>query len=53
MAESFVKGLKRDYVHLADARTAEVFLALLPTWFDGYNRMRPHRGLKMLPHFLL
>jgi putative transposase len=48
MAESFVKGFKRDYVYLADARTAEDFLALLPTWFDDYNRVRPHKGLKML-----
>jgi transposase InsO family protein len=48
MAEAFVKGFKRDYVYLADARTAEEFVALLPTWFDDYNRVRPHKGLKML-----
>jgi putative transposase len=48
MAESFVKGFKRDYVYLADARTAEEFMALLPTWFDDYNRVRPHKGLKWL-----
>jgi putative transposase len=48
MAESFVKSFKRDYVYLADARTADELLAQLPAWFDDYNRVRPHKGLKML-----
>jgi len=48
MAESFVKGFKRDYVYLADVRTAHELIAALPTWFDDYNRIRPHKGLKML-----
>jgi putative transposase len=48
MAESFVKGFKRDYVYLADVRTADELLAQLPGWFDDYNRVRPHKGLKML-----
>lgn len=48
MAEAFVKGFKRDYVYLADVRTADELLAALPAWFDDYNRVRPHKGLKML-----
>jgi putative transposase len=48
MAESFVKGFKRDYVYLADVRTADEFLAQLSAWFDDYNQVRPHKGLKML-----
>jgi putative transposase len=48
MAESFVKTFKRDYVYLADARTADEFWARLPGWFDDYNRTAPHKGLKML-----
>jgi hypothetical protein len=30
MAESFVKGLQRDYVYLADVRTADELIAELP-----------------------
>jgi transposase InsO family protein len=48
MAESFVKSFKRDYVYLADLWTAAEVLALLPRWIDDYNRVRPHKGLKML-----
>lgn len=48
MAESFVKGFKRDYVYLADVRTGEELIQHLPAWFDDYNRVRPHRGLKMM-----
>jgi putative transposase len=35
-------------VYLADVRTADELLAQLAGWFDDYNRVRPHRGLKML-----
>jgi transposase InsO family protein len=48
MAEAFVKGFKRDYVYLADVRSADELIDQLPAWFDDYNRIRPHRGLKML-----
>ena len=48
MAESFVKSLKRDYVYLADRWTAADVLRDLPRWFDDYNRVRPHKGLRML-----
>jgi len=48
MAESFVKSFKRDYVYLADLWTAADVLRDLPQWFDDYNRVRPHKGLRML-----
>ena len=48
MAESFVKSFKRDYVYLADLWTADAVLRDLPRWFDDYNRVRPHKGLRML-----
>jgi len=48
MAESFVKSFKRDYVYLADLWTAADVLRDLPRWFDDYNRVRPHKGLRML-----
>lgn len=48
MAESFVKSFKRDYVYLADLWTAADVLRALPAWFDDYNRVRPHKGLRML-----
>ena len=48
MAESFVKSFKRDYVYLADLWSAGDVLRDLPKWFDDYNRVRPHKGLRML-----
>jgi transposase InsO family protein len=48
LAESFVKSFKRDYVYLADLWTAADVLRDLPRWFDDYNRVRPHKGLRML-----
>lgn len=51
MAESFVKSFKRDYVYLADLWTAADVLRDLPRWFDDYNRVRPHKGLRMLSPF--
>ena len=48
MAESFVKSCKRDYVYLADLWTAADVLRDLPRWFGDYNRVRPHKGLRML-----
>ena len=35
-------------MYLADVRTADELIAELPGWFDDYNRIRPHTGLKML-----
>jgi putative transposase len=48
MAESFVKGFKRDYVYLADVGTGDELRAQLPAWFEDYNHLRPHKGLKIL-----
>jgi putative transposase len=48
MAESFVKGFKRDYAYQYEPRTAAIVLENLPRWIDDYNRFRPHKGLKML-----
>jgi transposase InsO family protein len=47
MAEAFVKTFKRDYVYLNRLETAATVLAQLPTWFEDYNEVHPHRGLKM------
>jgi transposase InsO family protein len=47
MAEAFVKTFKRDYVYLNQLETAESVMQQLPTWFDDYNEVAPHRGLKM------
>lgn len=48
MAESFVKGFKRDYVYLDDRHTADEVLRKLPTWIADYNQIRPHKGLNMM-----
>jgi len=48
ISEAFVKTLKRDYARhnvLADAPTVMV---LLPAWFDDYNEVHPHSGLRFL-----
>lgn len=48
MAESFVKGFKRDYVYLDDRHAAAEVLAKLPGWIADYNTVRPHKGLNMM-----
>jgi transposase InsO family protein len=48
MAESFVKGFKRDYVYLDDRHTALEVLGKLPGWIADYNHVRPHKGLNMM-----
>jgi len=47
MAESFVKTFKRDYVYLNDVSDAETVLKQLPAWFEDYDEVAPHKGLKM------
>lgn len=47
MAEAFVKTFKRDYVYLKDRPDALTVLAQLPNWFEDYNEIHPHKGLKM------
>jgi transposase InsO family protein len=48
MAEAFVKTFKRDFVYLAKLPDAATVLQQLPAWFDDYNNVHPHKGLKML-----
>ena len=47
MAEAFVKTFKRDYVYLHRLETAATVLKHLPMWFEDYNEVHPHKGLKM------
>jgi len=48
MSESFVKTFKRDYVRCNPRPDAQTVLAQLESWFEDYNDVHPHRGLKML-----
>lgn len=47
MAEGFVKTFKRDYVHVNRLDSARVVLEQLSGWFEDYNEIAPHKGLKM------
>ena len=47
IAESFVKTLKRDYVYVTPLPDAATVLKLLAGWFEDYNTIHPHSGLKM------
>jgi putative transposase len=47
MAEGFVKTFKRDYVHLNELPSAVVVMQQLAAWFEDYNVVHPHRGLRM------
>jgi putative transposase len=46
--EAFVKTFKRDYARLSILPDAETVIALLPAWFEDYNEVHPHSGLKFL-----
>lgn len=48
ISEAFVKTLKRDYARNVILPDAETVLALLPKWFDDYNEIHPHSGLRFL-----
>ena len=48
ISEAFVKTLKRDYARHHVLSDAPTVMALLPTWFDDYNEVHPHSGLKFL-----
>lgn len=48
MAESFVKTFKRDYVHANICSDAVSVMKALPVWFEDYNELAPHKGLRML-----
>ena len=47
MAEAFVKTFKRDYVYVNNLPDAVTVMEQLPKWFEDYNEVAPHRGLKM------
>lgn len=46
MAESFVKGFKRDYVYVHDRPDATTVLSQLSNWFEDYNEVHPHKALR-------
>lgn len=47
MAESFVKSFKRDYVYLNELHTAAIVMERLAVWFEDYNEVHPHKGLRL------
>lgn len=47
MAEAFVKTFKRDYVWFGDLSSAARVREQLPSWFEDYNEIAPHKALKM------
>ena len=47
MAESFVKTFKRDYVYLKDLHSAGSVMSQLAVWFEDYNEVHPHKGLRL------
>jgi transposase InsO family protein len=48
ISEAFVKTLKRDYARVTVLPDAATVLRLLPGWFEDYNTVHPHSGLRML-----
>jgi putative transposase len=42
-----VKTFKRDYVYINELPSAVVVMQQLAAWFEGYNVVHPHRGLRM------
>lgn len=47
MAEALVKTFKRDYVCVHDRPDAMTVLERLHHWFEDYNAVHPHNGLKI------
>jgi putative transposase len=47
MAESFVKTFKRDYVYVNELRDATSVMKQLAAWFEDYNEVHPHKGLRL------
>ncbi len=45
MAEAFVRTFKRDYARVNPVPDAPTVLSSLPSWFDHYNRIHPHKAL--------
>ena len=48
VCEAFVKTFKRDYVRVNPRPDALSVLQQLPAWFEDYNAVHPHSGLRML-----
>ena len=48
ICEAFVKTFKRDYARLSILPDAQTVMRLLPAWFEDYNEVHPHSGLKFL-----
>jgi transposase InsO family protein len=48
VCEAFVKTMKRDYVRVNPRPDAISVLQQLPAWFEDYNAIHPHSGLRML-----
>jgi transposase InsO family protein len=48
ISEAFVKTLRRDYARLSILPDAEAVMRLLPGWFEDYNTVHPHSGLRFL-----
>jgi transposase InsO family protein len=47
VCEAFVKTLKRDYARVNPRPDAISVLQQLPAWFEDYNNIHPHSGLRM------
>ncbi len=47
VCEAFFKTLKRDYARVHPRPDASSVLQPLPTWFEDYNNIHPHSGLRM------
>ena len=43
-----MKTLKRDDARVTVLPDAATVLGLLPGWFEDYNTVQPHSGLRML-----
>jgi transposase InsO family protein len=48
VCEAFVKTFKRDYARVNPRPDALTVLQQLSTWFEDYNAVHPHSGLRML-----
>jgi putative transposase len=47
VCEAFVKTFKRDYARVNPRPDAISVLQRLPAWFEDYNTVHPHSGLRM------
>jgi transposase InsO family protein len=48
VCEAFIKTFKRDHVRVNTRPDVIAVLQQLPTWFEDYNDIHPHSGLRML-----